>query len=108
MHEQFDPNPHSIQSMNTHEIFYDLNRVLELEQTGVTLNVNDRDRQSDINELQSSIMPRWMPILLELEIEIKAILLNKANIHPDFNTYFNKRVFPIMDSFLNKLFTDQR
>lgn len=54
------------------------------------------------------ILPRWMPILLELEIEIKAILLNKADIHPDFNTYFNKRVFPIMDYFLNKLFTDQR
>lgn len=54
------------------------------------------------------IMPRWMPILLELEIEIKALLLNKANIHPDFNTYFNKRVFPIIDCFLNKLFTDQR
>ncbi|CAD8161453.1 unnamed protein product [Paramecium pentaurelia] len=107
-HGQFDPNPHSIQSMNVYEINYDLNRILELEQTDVILNINDRDHQSDINELHSSIMPRWMPILLELEIEIKAILLNKGNIHPDFNTYFNKRVLPIMDSFLNKLFTDQR
>ncbi|CAD8080232.1 unnamed protein product [Paramecium sonneborni] len=106
--EQFDPNPHSFQSMNDNDITYNLDRIIELEQTGVFLNINDKDYQSDINELQNSIFPRWMPILLELEIEIKAILLNKVNVQPDLISYFNKRVFPIMDYFLNKLFTDQK
>ncbi|CAD8081645.1 unnamed protein product [Paramecium sonneborni] len=108
IHQQYDPNPHSFHSVNDYEINYNLERIVELEQTNVNLNINDKDHQSDINELQSSITPRWMPILLELEIEIKALLLNKANVQPDLNTYFNKRVFPIMDYFLNKLFTDQR
>ena len=49
-----------------------------------------------------------MPILLDLEIELKAIIHNKATIVPDFVTYMNKRVVPMMDFFLNKQFSDYR
>jgi hypothetical protein len=49
-----------------------------------------------------------MPILLDLEIELKAIVYNRATIVPDFVTYINKRIVPMMDFFLNKQFSDFR
>ena len=61
-----------------------------------------------LSKLSIDILPRWLGVLLDLELELKAILLNKANIQTDLPTYFNKRLFPILDCFLNKLYTEQR
>lgn len=45
-----------------------------------------------------------MEYMTELEIELKAILYDRAYYEPDLNTYVNKRLIPFIETMTDKVY----
>lgn len=73
-------------------MYYDVQKIRQFEDGIEMIELNDTLHQGKASQMRSYYTMKWMEYLSELEIELKAILLDRALFVPDLNQYFNKRL----------------
>ncbi|CAD8169747.1 unnamed protein product [Paramecium pentaurelia] len=83
--------------------YYDLEKIKKFEEGYEIIELNDALHQGKASQLHTFDWSKWMEYLSELEIELKAILLDRALIVPDLNQYVKKRLQPMIEVTLDKV-----
>ncbi|CAD8183529.1 unnamed protein product [Paramecium pentaurelia] len=95
-----------IQVSTYSDIYYDVQKIKKFENGVEIIELNDALHQGKVSQLHTFYTMKWMEYLSELEIELKAILLDRALIVPDLNQYVNKRLQPMIEVTLDKVLNE--